>query len=127
LSIFYNGISLDIVNSFKYLGVVFSIYGSFRKATVEIAKQAERKMYNLLAQCKSIALHINIKIDILNKMVKPILLYGCECWGYGNNAVLEKLQLKFLKTILGLRLCNASFLFRSKYELHLCMLILKPE
>ena len=42
-------------------------------------------------------------------MVKPILLYGCECWGYGNNAVLEKVQLKFLKTILGLKSCTASY------------------
>ena len=30
-------------------------------------------------------------------MVKPILMYGCEIWGYGNNNVLEKVQLKFLK------------------------------
>ena len=106
---YYNGIALDIVNSFKYLGVVFSSNGSFRKAKVEIAKQAERAMYNLLAKCKNLALPIDMKIDLFNKMVKPILLYGCECWGYGNNAVLEKVQLKFLKTILGLKSCTASY------------------
>ena len=92
-----------------YLGVVFSSNGSFRKAKVEIAKQAERAMYNLMAKCKNLALRIDMKIDLLNKMVKPILLYGCECWGYGNNAVLEKVQLKFLKTILGLKSCTASY------------------
>ena len=59
--------SLDIVNSFKYLGVVFSSDGSFRKAKVEIAKQAEREMYNLLAKCKNLALPIDMKIDLLTK------------------------------------------------------------
>jgi len=35
---FYDsGISFYIVNRFKYLVVVFSSYGSFRKAKVEIA------------------------------------------------------------------------------------------
>jgi hypothetical protein len=32
-------------------------------------------------------------------MVKPILLYGCEIWGFGNNDVLEKVHLKFCKMI----------------------------
>jgi len=61
-------------------------------------------MHNLLANVK--ILHCLLTI---NKMVKPILLYGCECWGYGNNAVFEKVQLKFLKTILGLKSCTASY------------------
>jgi len=32
-------------------------------------------------------------------MVKPILMFGCEIWGYGKNNVLEKGQFKFLKHI----------------------------
>ena len=49
---YYNGISLDIVISFKYLGVVFSSKGLFCKAKVETAKQTEQAMYNLLAKLK---------------------------------------------------------------------------
>ena len=78
---------------------MFSSNGLFRKAKVEIAKQAERAMYNFLAKCKNLDLPIGMKIDLLKKMVKPSLLYGCECWGYGNNAVLKKVQLKFLKKL----------------------------
>jgi hypothetical protein len=33
-------------------------------------------------------------------MVKPILLYACEVWGYGNNEMLERVQLKFCKLLL---------------------------
>ena len=28
-------------------------------------------------------------------MVKPILLYGCEVWGYRNNEILDRVHLKF--------------------------------
>ena len=36
-------------------------------------------------------------------MVKPILLYGCEIWGFGNLDIVERVQLKFLKHILCLK------------------------
>ena len=36
-------------------------------------------------------------------MIKPILLYGCEIWGFGNSDVLEKVHLKFCKMILNVK------------------------
>jgi hypothetical protein len=33
-------------------------------------------------------------------MVKPILLYDCEIWRYGNNEILERVQLTFCKLLL---------------------------
>ena len=44
-----------------------------------------------------------MQIDIFNKTVKPVLLYGCEIWGFGNLEILERVQLKFLKYILNVR------------------------
>jgi hypothetical protein len=52
---------------------------------------------------KHLCLPINIQIGFLNKMVKPILLYGCEIWGFGNLDIVERVQLKFLKHILCLK------------------------
>ena len=43
-------------------------------------------------------------------MIRPILLYGCEIWGYGNVEVIERVQLKFLKQILNLKKTTPSFL-----------------
>ena len=48
-------------------------------------------------------LPIDMQIDIFNKTVKPILLYGCELLGYGNLDVIERVQLKNLKYILNLK------------------------
>jgi hypothetical protein len=28
-------------------------------------------------------------------MVKPVLLYGCEIWSYGNCQIIERVHLKF--------------------------------
>jgi hypothetical protein len=36
-------------------------------------------------------------------MVKPILLYGCEVWGFSNNDIIEKVHLKFCKLLLHLK------------------------
>ena len=44
-----------------------------------------------------------MQIDIFNKTVKPVLLYGCEIWGFGNIEMIERVQLKFLKHLLNIR------------------------
>ena len=48
-------------------------------------------------------LSISCQLDLFDKLVKPILLYGCEIWGSGNNDILEKVHLKFCKIILHLK------------------------
>ena len=44
-----------------------------------------------------------MQIELFNKTVKPILLYGAEIYGFGNIDILERIQLKFLKHILNLK------------------------
>lgn len=94
---------LEIVNEYKYLGVLFSRSGSFFKAKEYIAKQATKAMFVLLKKARYHCLSIELQIDLFHKVVKPILLYGCECWGYGNINILEKVQLKYLKYVLGVK------------------------
>ena len=60
-------------------------------------------MYSLLRKIKKLSLPVDMQIDLFNKTVKPILLYGCEVCGFGNNDMLERVQLKFLKYILKLK------------------------
>ena len=49
-------------------------------------------------------------IDLFDKMIKPILLYGCEVWGYGDIRIIERVHLKFLKQILNLKKSTPSFM-----------------
>jgi hypothetical protein len=40
-------------------------------------------------------LSISCQLDLFDKVVKPILLYGCELWGLSNCDIIERVHLKF--------------------------------
>ena len=42
-------------------------------------------------------------MDLFDKLVRPILQYGCEVWGFANALVIERLHLHFCKRILGVK------------------------
>ena len=94
---------IEIVSDYKYLGVLFGRSGSFLSAKKYIASQATRAVYSLLKKARSLLLPIDMQIEMFEKTIKPILLYGCEIWGYGNIDILEQVQLKFLKLVLNLK------------------------
>ena len=54
-------------------------------------------MFSLLRKIKCLNLPFDVQIDFFNKIVKPVLLYGSEIWGFGNLDILERVQLRFNK------------------------------
>ena len=56
------------------------------------------------------ALPFDLQIELFEKTIKPILLYGSEIWGYGNVNVLERIQLKFLKYIFKFKKSTPSYM-----------------
>ena len=91
----FNGEQLEVVNSFKYLGVIIQKNGRFNEHIKHSYTQAQRAMYALLKKCKRHNLPINLQIELFDKLVAPVLLYGAEIWGYCNVNFVEKLHLKF--------------------------------
>ena len=51
-----------------------------------------------------------MQIELFDKTIKPILLYGCELYGRESVQTLERIQLKFLKYILNLKTSTPSFM-----------------
>ena len=51
-----------------------------------------------------------MQIDLFNKLVKPILLYGSEIWGFGNLDIIERIQLKFFKYIFNLKKSTPTYM-----------------
>ena len=80
---------LEIVTDYKYLGILFSNNNSCYKTKKHLAEQETRAMYGLLAKSRNMRLPIDLQLDLFKKIVKPILLYGCEVWRFGNIDVLE--------------------------------------
>ena len=94
---------LDIVHEFKYLVIVFNYNGTFVKHKKHVYDQKQKAMYALLRKIRLLHLPLDIQIDLFQKLVIPVLLYGCELYGYENIEIIERLQLKYLKYILGLK------------------------
>ena len=44
----YNGLPLDVVTDYRYLGIDFNYNGTFNKCKKHLFEQAERAMYSLL-------------------------------------------------------------------------------
>ena len=98
----YDGNDVEIVDTFKYLGVSFSKTGSFNHHVKQSYDKAMKAMYSVITKCRKHNLSIDCQLDLFDKVVKPILLYGCEVWGFSNHSLIEKLHLKFCKHILNL-------------------------
>ena len=102
-SIFFKGSKIEVVFEYKYLGVIFNYNNKFSKTINDRCTSANRAMFSLLKKCRNLLLPLDIQIDLFEKCVNPILLYGCEVWGFSDFSKLLKLQLKFLKIILGVK------------------------
>jgi len=57
-------------------------------------------MYEFIKKGRKHTWSISCQLDLFDKLVKHIVLYGCEVWGFGNNEILELVQLKFVNYIL---------------------------
>ena len=58
-------------------------------------------MYSLIRKGRRLKLPTDIMLKLFDSCVAPILLYGCEVWGYENTDIIEKVHTKFCKFIFG--------------------------
>ena len=92
--------NIQVVDHYVYLGVIFNFNGSFQKAIDKQVTQGRKAFYSLLNKIRKLHLPIDISIELFNQLVTPVLLYGCEIWGFSNLEQIEVLYRKFIKTIL---------------------------
>ena len=103
LAFHLNNQNIEIVKHFKYLGVIFSRGGSFQASIKHNCEQAAKAMFLLIRKMKTLDLSVDTQIELFDKMIKPILLYGSEIWGYSNVKPIERIHVKFLKSIFNLK------------------------
>ena len=95
-------LNIDTDCEYCYLGIIFNYNGSFTKAIVERITPARKAMFGLNTKAVNLQLPPDIHIDLFEKMITPICLYGSEIWGYNNIEPLEVFYRKFIKRVLGL-------------------------
>jgi hypothetical protein len=65
-------------------------------------------IFNLSIQCQ---------LDLFDKIIKPILLYGCEVWGFSKNEIIERVHLQFCKLLLNFKTSTPSYMV-SQHIIH---------
>ncbi|KAL4240483.1 hypothetical protein ACF0H5_001275 [Mactra antiquata] len=104
INFFFNGKTIEIVNKFNYLGIVFSTSGSFSSAQETISGQAMKAIFKMNKYlCKFTNISVSHKIELFDKLITPILNYSSEVWGFVHGMSIERVHLQFCKTILGVK------------------------
>ena len=104
LVFYYNGVVLEIVKEFKYLGIVFTSGGSFSEAQNTLAGQAQKAIFKLNKYLyKFTYISPKHKLDLFDKLITPILNYSCEVWGFSQANAVERVHLSFCKKLLGVK------------------------
>lgn len=104
----YNDIQLEVVDTFNYLGVVFDYNGNFSHNTQMLVGKALKAMNCLLTNTKDFDFTPKTMCSLFDSFVSSILSYSAEVWGYTRNKDIERIQLKFLKRILNVKLSSSN-------------------
>ena len=110
----YYGNSIECVNEFKYLGILFKPSGSFSAAVDLLCKKVSKAVFSIRRSLFSEYMNTAPQLRLFDSCVKPILLYCSELWSLDilvkENANFEdryfsfppvKVQIKFIKHLLG--------------------------
>lgn len=100
----YDGINMEEVRSFNYLGFVFQINGKYgsqiahrtgaaRRAVAQTWSLAERKFPE----------NYPVRKQMFDSLVLPTMTYGCEVTGFAERDTIEAQARKYFRWTLGLR------------------------
>ena len=87
---------VEVVDDYVYLGTTVTYNGKYKKAIGKQVTQAKRALFGLRSKKEKFDLPFDIVLDLFDKMILPILLYGCEIWGYEDIQQIEVFYRYFL-------------------------------
>ena len=69
---------IEVVFEYNYLGIIFNYNGNFTKAIKSLYDKGSKAMFSLLRKSRSLQLPIDLQLHLFDKVVTPVILYGCE-------------------------------------------------
>ena len=99
---------LEVVHEYTYLGTVFSSNGSMKPAVLKQLAQANRALFKVCSMISALNLPIATCCELFDRMVVPVLLYGCEIWGSKYGQYIENFHKKFMKHLLKINKFSAN-------------------
>ncbi len=91
---------LEIVTSYKYLGVNFSSNCKFHSHFAETRVKVAAATTNVWTICKKSGVPpVETHLKLFNALVKSTLLYAAALWGWGLEEKIEKPQTTFIRRL----------------------------
>lgn len=101
---YLNNIKLEVVTSFKYLGIHFFKNGNWFRIQKRLAQHASYALHNLFSIFNQIELPDSHKCKLFDTLVGSILNYGSEVWGMHEAKDVEIIHTKFCRRILNVKI-----------------------
>ena len=99
----YNGVAIEVVDNFNYLGTVIRFNSKFLANQEYIVGKSLKALNTLLANRSRIKLQPKILCELFDSFVGSILGYSSEVSGVYKSDDIERIHLKFCKRILNVR------------------------
>ena len=96
----YKGVNLEVVNNFNYLDTVFNYTGTFVLNQETPVGKGLKALNCLLFNTKKYCLKPKVLCQLFDAFVGSILNFSSKVWGFGKCKEIERIHLKFYKTLL---------------------------
>lgn len=103
-SFIFNNQQLEVVKSFKYLGICLFKNGHWKRTQQHIAQHSQYSLHKLFIVFNQLDLKTQDKCKLFDSLVGSILNYGADVFGYNECKSIETIHCKFLRKILCVRL-----------------------
>ena len=100
---YLNNSKLELVDSFKYLGIHFFKNGNWHRTQKRLVQHASIALHNLFSLFRQLDLPMSEKCKPFDVLVGSILSYGAGVWGMYEANDVEILHTKFCRWILNVK------------------------
>ena len=109
----FSGESVEVVNSYVYLGIELSTRLSTSVITSKPAVKAKKAVNEILKCLSSLQSHdLDLFSTLFSSKVQPIMLYGSEIWGVYDSVEIERVQTYAYKRFLNVSIhCSNKLLY----------------
>jgi hypothetical protein len=120
---YYKNIKIDVVSWYKYLGLMVTSRLIWTKAQYTLAAQSLKAINIIRSLSKACGeLDASLAFELFDKMVKPIITYEADIWGFKVNKVIADVQVKFCRMILaGTSLLSKNCIAVFAMQVHNCI------
>lgn len=113
----WEGEKIEKVKEFKYLGYMLNERNNSRSHVKEVVRKANKMLGRIWGIGERKFGHdVKRRLMMFDSLIKSVLMYGAEIWGWKEEEEIERVQEKYLKWILGLDRETPGYIVREELK-----------